>query len=124
MLLFLITLEKALHNVFFEGFNIPMAKTHDSLQVDCFAVYLCPQDIPVGLVRVATYGDDSRLFGHASISAYVTEDRHSSLRMAAIEELNLLPWYYTDVFILRVPLAKSASKNVVPAPFGKPIFGT
>ena len=124
MLLFLITLEKALHDVFFEGLNIPMAKTHDSVQVDRFAVYLCPQDIPVGLVRVATYGDFSCLFGHASILVYVTEDRHSSLRMAAIEELNLLSWYYTDVFILPVPIAKSASENAVPAPFGKPIFGT
>ena len=83
-----------MHNVFFEGLNISMAKTRDGLQVDRFTVYLSSQDFLVGLAPVATYGDGICFFASASILAYVTEDSHSSLRTPVIKKLNVHSGYY------------------------------
>ena len=69
-------------------------QTHYSLQVDNFSVYLCSQDMLVGLVAMTTYCAGICFFRSASIFAYVTEDRHSSLRMGVMEDLNMHAGYY------------------------------
>ena len=72
-----------------------MAETHHSLQVHHFALYLCSQDMPVGLVLVTTYFDGNCFFRSTSILAYGTEDRHSGLRMGGMEDLNVHTGYYS-----------------------------